>query len=158
MITPDTLSAIPPEMVAELQHLSNAAIVTLGQPHELLTHPTRGDYLEKWRLDEKDDGSATLIHRILRSDGDQELHDHPWDNRTIVLSGGYWDVTPEGRRWLGAGSILHRRAGDFHRVELADGIIPVTMFSHGPRIQDWGFLGEDGVKIPAAEFISRQAG
>lgn len=34
------------------------------------------------------------IHQTLRSDHERALHDHPWNNISIVLRGGYWEVTP----------------------------------------------------------------
>lgn len=33
------------------------------------------------------------LHHILRSDDDRALHDHPWWYLSIILKGGYWEVT-----------------------------------------------------------------
>lgn len=150
-------ASIPDDVLVQLAAMGDAALAALGPAHETFTHDKRGPYLEKWRLAQGPDGSATLIHRFLRSDGDNELHDHPWDNRTIVISGGYYDVTPTGRRWLGPGAILNRRAHHFHRVELEPGIQPVTLFWHGPKINEWGFLSADGLKIPADQFLASKS-
>lgn len=133
-----------------------AALLLVGTPaHETLVHPEHGPYLEKWLFDRSEDGSARHVHRFLRSDADDEMHDHPWASRSIILSGGYWEVTPAGRRWLEAGSTSVREAVDIHRVELEPGIVPITMFEHGPRTNEWGFVGSDGVKIPWREFTER---
>ena len=126
----------------------------LGAPDEVLTHELHGPYLEKWHLRRFEDGSATLLHRFLRSDADDEFHDHPWDNRTTVISGGYFEVTPEGHRWLGPGSQVERKATDFHRVQIAPGIVPVTLFWHGPKVNEWGFRLPDGSKVPWREFTA----
>lgn len=56
-----------------------------------------GDYMHRWWLLEArgdKSGKAARVHHILRSDHDRALHDHPWDNCSIVLRGGYWEVTP----------------------------------------------------------------
>src|SRR3546814_17459902 len=81
------------------------------------------------------------MHHILRSDGDDELHDHPWDNRTLMVTYGYWEITRDGRRWIAPGDIVIRKAHEFHRIELEPGTHPLTIFWHGPKINDWGFLG-----------------
>lgn len=36
---------------------------------------------------------AFRVHQTLRSDYGRHLHDHPWDNLSIVLRGGYWEVS-----------------------------------------------------------------
>ena len=125
---------------------------------ETLDHAVSGPYLEKWLVEKDGQGNARYVHRFLRSDQDDETHDHPWDNVTICVKGGYWNVTPAGRFWIGPGDIVHRRAQDFHRVELEPGAdLPVTIFDHGPKINEWGFLLEDGTKIPWAKFCEKSA-
>lgn len=37
---------------------------------------------------------TALVHHILRSDRDRAMHDHPWENASLVLRGGYWEVAP----------------------------------------------------------------
>jgi hypothetical protein len=147
-------SAVADDTLRDLANLAEVARQALGEPHEILTHAERGPYLEKWRLSTEEDGSARLLHHILRSDGDEELHDHPWDNRTLMVDGGYWEITETGRRWVAPGEVVIRKAGEFHRIELEPGIQPITIFWHGPKINEWGFLGPDGKKIPAKEFLA----
>lgn len=54
------------------------------------------DYMERTWLREKRDDMvyAARVHKVKRSDHDRALHDHPWVNASIVLSGGYWEVSP----------------------------------------------------------------
>jgi len=89
------------------------------------------------------------VHHILRSDDDRHFHDHPWPYLTVILRGGYWEVRPvfidqvvsyERRRWHGPGSVLLRRAGSWHRLELPEGQTAWTLFCTGPKVQHWGFL------------------
>ena len=140
-----------PEPIGLAEALAIARART-PEPDEVLSHPTRGPYLRKWIVEKRADGSSLCVHEFLRSDGDDEMHDHTADCETLVLEGGYWEVTPEGRRWLGAGDRHRRAATDFHRVELEPGVIPLTLFAKGPRRNEWAFLGADGARIAPADF------
>ena len=55
------------------------------------------DYMERfWLRRHNADKSnhAARIHNVKRSDHDRALHDHPWNNCSIVLRNGYWEVVP----------------------------------------------------------------
>lgn len=90
-------------------------------------------------------GIAVRVHQILRSDSDRHYHDHPFPYISIVLRGGYVEVTPcslhnpctrcerfdlygggmegcsdEVRKLRRAGSIAFRRADSWHRLELIE--------------------------------------
>lgn len=80
-----------------------------------------------------------FLHKFLQSDPD-ELHDHPWPYLTIILKGGYWEVTPKGRFWRGPGSFRFATPKSLHRVELEKGISAWTLFIPGPKRRDWGFI------------------
>ena len=58
------------------------------------------------------------LHKVLVSD-EPTLHDHPWDWGAMILKGGYWEHTPEGKFWRGPGHIRFRKAEDLHWLELA---------------------------------------
>lgn len=101
-------------------------------------------------------GLAIRIHRIKRSDDDRAYHDHPWWFVTIVLFGGYYEIKPcydkYGRytivevNFYGPGSILFRRATDFHRLILPAGKTACTLFITGRRRQKWGFMEDPKTK------------
>ena len=80
-----------------------------------------------------------FLHKFLQGDPD-ELHDHPWPYLTIILKGGYWEVTPKGRFWRGPGSFRFAGPKSLHRVELEKGISAWTLFIPGPKTRDWGFI------------------
>jgi hypothetical protein len=84
-----------------------------------------------------------FLHQFHKSDEDM-LHDHPWSFVSIIVKGGYWEHTTEGRFWRGAGSIRRAGAASLHRVELAPGVDTWTIFIPGPQVQDWGFVDHDG--------------
>lgn len=89
------------------------------------------------------------LHKIVKSD-DPIMHDHPWSYITIILSGGYYEHVPffnkdgnmlgEFIQWRGPGSIIRRKAKDFHWLELESGKPATTLFFMGPQKRDWGFL------------------
>jgi len=93
-----------------------------------------------------------FIHKLILSDEDRDVHDHPWNYCTIILAGGYWEWTPhfnstgvkigELSKWRGPGSIIIRKANTFHRLEMYN---PTwTLFMHGWRTREWGFLTKSG--------------
>jgi hypothetical protein len=104
-------------------------------------------YLARWR------DWALCLHLFHRSDAD-DLHDHPWDFWSLVLWGGYYEVTlPPGdynatprRTWRWPGSFARRLASHVHRVELfrrVDGTErrAATLVLMAPRTRHaWGFI------------------
>ena len=104
-------------------------------------------YLERYYLflKEREDFPFNIfLHRFLKSDPD-DLHNHPWSYRTIILWGGYWEYTEKGKFWRGPLTYIYAPSNTFHRVEL-DKDIPYcwTLFMPGKKIQDWGFKTKDG--------------
>ena len=84
------------------------------------------------------------VHEILRSDNDRHLHDHPWDYVSVILRGGYWEITESGERWYGPGSVVCRRATHQHRLVLPPGQTATTLFLHARKRRSWGFHTEAG--------------
>ncbi len=107
------------------------------------------------------------LHRILRDDDDRALHDHPWASASIILRGGFWEITPDGRFWRKPGRAYFRAASQLHRLELARGALgsiarweydmgintsgkPIasipcwSLFITGPRLREWGFACPKG--------------
>jgi hypothetical protein len=108
---------------------------------------------------------AIKLHHFHRSDEDREVHDHPWPFISLILCGGYDEVTPppSTQKWLlqwevanevqtmadpryivrrryRPGSLLFRPARWAHRVELLDLVHGswslVIVF---PKVREWGF-------------------
>jgi hypothetical protein len=101
---------------------------------------------------------ACRIHNVLRSDNDRHMHDHRWASLSIVLRGGYYEVTPRDqaqhprddrrefeRRWRGPGSVIFRRhSTSRHRLDVPEGKTCWTLFLMIGKPQDWGFYTEHG--------------
>tara|TARA_B110001452_G_scaffold265070_1_gene269141 strand:- start:4239 stop:4676 length:438 start_codon:yes stop_codon:yes gene_type:complete len=104
-------------------------------------------YLERFYIflkDRKNFPFNIFIHRFLKSDPD-DLHNHPWSFRTLILYGGYWEYTEAGKFWRRPLSYRYAPANTFHRIEL-DKDIPHcwTLFIPGKKEQDWGFKTDKG--------------
>lgn len=81
-----------------------------------------------------------MLHKICLSDPD-DLHDHPWWYATLILKGGYWEITPKGRFWRGPGHFRISPPESLHRIEIAADASPSwSLFLRGPRLRDWGFV------------------
>ncbi len=118
------------------------------------------------------------IHHIKREDFDRDLHDHPWNARTIILKGWYTekrlldptdpfvmtmiDSLPKDLL-VGAyqaTEVKLRRPGDtaklgfgeYHTITDVDVDGAWTLFISGPWRGVWGFL-VNGVKIPWREYL-----
>ena len=95
------------------------------------------------------------LHTIWKSDDDRALHDHPWPSCSIIIDGGYTEVTPRGRYVRRAGDVVTRGPWAAHRLELAPNQYAVTLFLTGPRLRTWGFHCPQGWR-PWNEFVSSQ--
>ncbi|EJM20214.1 hypothetical protein PMI21_01117 [Pseudomonas sp. GM18] len=115
------------------------------------------------------------IHHILRPDEDRDLHDHPWNARTIILRGWYTEQrlleaddpalhqllmkAAELRQSFDAAfqatEHIDRRPGDtarlnhgeYHRIDQVSPGGVFTLFITSKWRCDWGFL-VNGVKVP----------
>lgn len=121
------------------------------RPPDFIIGTRENPYLMRWWLIPKNRLFNVYLHKILRSDDDRALHDHPWWNVSIILAGYYVECLPgEVRKYRGRGSMVFRRATQAHRLELKwmrdkEQPEPVwTLFITGPKIREWGFLCPKG--------------
>ena len=116
------------------------------------------DYMRRWWVipPSKWYPFSVRVHEILRSDNDRALHDHPWSYMTIILEGGYWEHTADGKvKWYGPGSVLFRSYTNTHRLEVPPGTVATTLFCMGPYRQEWGFHTPEG-KIPWRQYLGEE--
>tara|TARA_A100001011_G_C14320277_1_gene850235 strand:- start:7018 stop:7452 length:435 start_codon:yes stop_codon:yes gene_type:complete len=112
----------------------------------ILDRHNTSEYLVRYYLFIKDRKSFPFnitLHKILMSD-EPTLHNHPWNWGALIVKGGYWEHTPDGKFWRGPGSFRFRKSGDLHYLELAkdkDGNeLPCwSLFFMGRQTTDWGF-------------------
>jgi hypothetical protein len=121
---------------------------------DLVIAPDGKPYLYRWHLFHLDEGLGfgQYLHIQVASDPERPLHDHPWDNSSVILAGGYvetLDFNLDGSDPLvftrKVGDMVHRVATVAHRLELPDGVpYTMTLFTMGPKIREWGFWYPDG--------------
>lgn len=105
-------------------------------------------YVYRWRFEIRGLGSLR-VHHWVGPDDDRAFHDHPWWFLTLVIKGGYTDMSPSSpaeyqgghiSHWdhLHVGSIRFRRALHQHTV-VPDLGGCWTILVTGPRTRTWGF-------------------
>jgi len=78
------------------------------------------------------------LHHWIASDDQRNFHDHPWWFFTIILWGGYKDVSPFGVDKVGIGSMRFRKAEHQHTVKVNPGGCWSLLIT-GPEKRIWGF-------------------
>jgi len=93
------------------------------------------------------------LHVWHRSDDKRFMHNHGWNFLTVVLKGGYTDVTEDGKELLRAGSVRYRKAEHLHFVGWPKDPT-VTLLFCGRKRQNWGFKVNGKIMRPL-RFFSR---
>lgn len=119
-------------------------IIGSRPPDFVIGHAPLGDYLRRWYVVPRNAGLNLYLHEFVRSDDDRALHDHPWDNASMILRGEYDEHMPGEVIRRSAGDVVSRSAADRHRVELVNEAPVVTLFATGPKIREWGFWCDGG--------------
>lgn len=134
-----------PQFLALITQISH--VIPLVDPKRCATIGKEDEPLAERIIVKKSPAGCVYLHRWLRSDPD-DFHDHPWDSCSLIVSGGYWEVTPEGSFWRAPGEIVFRKAEDRHRIELdPDFPEPVSLFITGVERREWGFHTAKGFVI-----------
>lgn len=125
---------------------------------DLVIAPDGEPYLYRWHLAREPEGSI-YFHIQTRSDPERPLHDHPWDNTTVMLTGRYIELyepapelVPPGNSWwepiqrpVNTGKMIFRPAKLAHRLLLPQSVpYAMTLFMTGPKVREWGFWYPDG--------------
>ena len=118
---------------------------------DLVIAPDGEPYLYRWHVIPRNEHANVYFHIQVTDDPERPLHDHPWDNTSVILAGGYdemcmnlhlgEDYTVRRRE----GDVVHRLAEEPHRLLLASPLgYTMTLFSTGPKRREWGFWFPDG--------------
>lgn len=102
-----------------------------------------GDYMQRWYIIPRNEQMNLYLHRTL-TDDEEIMHDHPWDNTSFVIDGGYLEATPQQSYVRRPGDLVARKATDAHRLVLIDNKPSVSLFLTGPKVREWGFLCPKG--------------
>lgn len=119
--------------------------------------PDGAPYLYRWYLAPRNETANVYFHIQVADDPDRPLHDHFYDNQSVILAGGYIEhvrqfaaighperyITYTYRRT--PGQTVQRKAEEAHRLTLPPGVpYSMSLFTTGPRRRDWGFYYPDG--------------
>jgi hypothetical protein len=106
-------------------------------------------YLERYMVARwgKNGEKTLFLHRFLDSDPDRGIHDHPWNSRSFIVAGGYFEKRLIKQN--GVEKVIVRdiqplsfntiRKNDFHQIILKEKTPAWTLFYHGERVKHWGF-------------------
>lgn len=96
------------------------------------------NYISRWWVIPRNKIFNIYLHQMTGSDDERALHDHPWMNLSIILRGGYNEITPKGTKIRRAGDLILRRSVASHRLHL--NLSPTwSLFITGPVVREWGF-------------------
>lgn len=123
----------------------------MEQP-DLIIAPDGQPYLYRWWIVRALD-ACVYFHLQVQDDPERPLHDHPWDNMSVILAGGYFEalqrnppmgITTSHLRL--PGEVIFRRAEEAHRLMLPKDHLGYTMsqFTTGPERRPWGFYYPTG--------------
>lgn len=133
---------LPDFVLARLQRWAQRKMES--RPPDFVIGDPAAPYLLRWWVIPRNRLFNIYLHRVIRSDDDRALHDHPWLNASIIVDGGYLEhrIAAGGCRHLTArvaGDVCTRTARAAHRLEVMPGSEAVTLFVTGPVIRQWGF-------------------
>jgi hypothetical protein len=103
---------------------------------------------------------AIRLHHIAREDRDRDLHDHPYDYRTIILKGFYvWVGLPGRAHVLIEGDTDRHGAEHFHKITQVSegGVWTLFIYRCRSKSNPWGFLTLNGHgairKVPWRDYL-----
>ncbi len=103
------------------------------------------NYLRRWWVVPRNYYANVYLHEIVGNDDDRAMHDHPWENTSVIIKGGFIEHQPEGIFERHVGDTVHRQAVQLHRLELLPGVErTLSLFFTGPKVREWGFQTADG--------------
>lgn len=138
-----------PEFIRERLFRMVCSVMVSRKPDFTITHDVaKGPKMERWHI-LKTKLLSIYVHDHLQDDDPRALHDHVGNNISLVLEGGYTEVTLTGMTYYGAGEIIFRRAATAHRLIATNPTM--TLWIVGPRFREWGWLCPHGW-IPWYEF------
>ena len=109
-----------------------------------------GVYNKRWYI--KTPWFSIRLHHWFHSDDARNFHDHPWSFVTIVLKGGYTDISPQGEQEMKVGSVAFRPALHRHTVKVNPGGCWSLVLT-GPEFRKWGFWVKNKFKKANKYFL-----
>lgn len=110
--------------------------------HKVIIGDEKDPYIIRWVLFGHPALPGVMVHKMIRSDHERALHDHPWNFVSLILKTGYEEQIESGDFVFNMpGHIIYRAAEHKHRVIIR--FEPAwTLVFFGPRKRWWGFWVE----------------
>lgn len=121
-----------PELLERIRQW--AEVAATGEP-DFLVPDHIAPYLLRWEPQEALHDDHVYIHRIVGSEPPEAIHDHPWPNASLILSGRYIEHTPTQTFIREPGQLTFREPEDQHRMELQPGETCLTLFVTGAMVE-----------------------
>lgn len=107
-------------------------------PHKEIGWTDIGERFTRYRL-VRTRFFTVFLHQLDAPQWHPQCHDHPWWFVSLIIWGGYYEATPDGRVVRRrAGSVLYRPAEFAHNV-VTRGVCWSVIVT-GRRRRQWGFL------------------
>lgn len=131
----------------------------LRRPDLIIQREENEIYLYRWHVIPRNDRANAYLHVQVQDDPGTNLHDHAYDNTSVILSGGYVEEFANGVTMLRReNDVVHRPALLAHRLHLAPGQpYSMTLFTTGPRVRQWGFYTASGW-VPHSDYETMSSG
>lgn len=115
--------------------------ITETIPPDFIVGREDNPYLLRWFLfkNEQSGQPRIYLHKFIKSDWDQALHDHPAKSVSFLFDGEYLEHTNNGVKHWKAPDVIFRDAVSPHRIELIDNKPAYTLFFFNENERDWGF-------------------
>lgn len=112
-----------------------------GLPCDRIEDGEAADYMRRYHL-RYGRRQGIRFHHILGSDPGPWLHDHPWDFVSVLIQGGYTEITEQGQVRYDAPCVIQRKAETPHRLIVDH---PVWTYVVTGRLRrTWGFHAAGG--------------
>jgi len=128
--------------------LWDSGMNSLGRKRLILDRENKEPYLIRYYVLFKDRSETQsfniFIHKIIKSDDEESLHDHPWRYFTFILGGGYYETVFNDKNqlvqhWRQPRTYYSYPATHRHKIILKPDIPCWTVFIPFARERDWGF-------------------
>lgn len=114
-------------------------------------------YVKRWVLTVF--GWSLRLHHWTGSDDQRFFHDHAWDFVSLILRGGYYEITPppddedgDRVRWCAVGSLRFYKAEHQHKVSLRRNRPCWSLVLSMPRRRNFGFWVNNHLMRPLRYF------
>jgi|SRR3990167_704353 len=112
-------------------------------------------YLQRYFVNESENGGQWWMHRFMREDSERHLHTHPWTGTSIILCGQYTeqlrrkhdDPTQDCNRYFSAGHVNRIFPYTLHRIVSVQPDTWTMLHIEQDRAKTWKFIADDGAEV-----------